>query len=103
MGEGDRRDGMVALGRRARLLPGRRTQSALGHVRLDLVLLYVRCRSTADHGNSSGSTHTDIPERSLTVSGLGIGISAIAILVDGGAGPAPAVSYRDGWRKRAAR
>jgi hypothetical protein len=35
------RGGMVALGCRARLLPGRRTQSAFGHARLGLVLLYV--------------------------------------------------------------
>jgi hypothetical protein len=57
---------MVALGRRARLLPDGRTQSAFGHARLGLVLLYVRRRSTADHGNRSRSTYTEIPEPSLT-------------------------------------
>ena len=76
-GEGHRRGGMVALGRRARPFPGRRTQSAFGHARLGLVLLYVRRWSTADHGNRTGSTYTDIPEPSLTekVSGFGIGVS----------------------------
>ena len=66
MGEGHRRDGMVALGRRARLLPGRRAQSAFGHARLDLVLLHVRRRSSTDHGNTSGSTDADTLEPSLT-------------------------------------
>src|SRR6266436_3703172 len=59
---------MVALGCRTRLLSGRRTQSAFGYARLDLVLLYVRRRSTADHGNKSGSTYTEITEPSLTQS-----------------------------------
>src|SRR5262249_1352522 len=90
MDEGHRRDGMVALGCGTRLLPGRRTQSAVGHVRLDLVLLYFRCRSTADHANRGGSPHTDIPEPSLTVSSLGILIwSALADVELGGLRSAP--------------
>ena len=59
---------MVALGCRTRLLSGRGTQSAFGYARLDLVLLYVRRRSTTDHGNKSGSTYTEITEPSLTQS-----------------------------------
>ena len=108
MGEGHRRDGMVALGRRTPLLPGRRTQSAFGHVRLDLVLLYFRCRSTADHGNRSGSTHTDIPEPSLTVSGLGISLrralspefaaAALAVFIAWRGRPMIPTGARDGTR-----
>jgi hypothetical protein len=59
------------------LFSGRRTQSAFGHARLDLVLLYVRRRSTADHANRSGSIRTHVPWGELDgkVSGLEIGVS----------------------------
>ena len=76
-GEGHRCGGLVALGRRARPFSGRRTQSAFGHARLGLVVLYVRRRSTADHANSSGSICTDIPRGEFggKGSGFGIGVS----------------------------
>ncbi len=76
-GEGHRCGGMVALGRRPRPFSGRRTQSAFGHARLGLVLLYVRRRSTADHANRSGSIRTHLPRGELDgkVSDLEIGVS----------------------------
>ena len=73
--QGYRRGGLVALGRGACLLPGRRAQSAFGHARLGLVLLHVRRRSTADHGNRSRSIHIKITEPSVTRESRLLGIS----------------------------
>jgi hypothetical protein len=71
---------MVDLGRCAHSLPGRRTQSAFGHARLDLVILYVRRWSTANHGNTSGSIYTEISKPSLTRRQQSKGASALHCL-----------------------
>ena len=67
---------MVALGVPCTSFPGRRTQSAFGHARLGLVLLYFDVGVRLITETEQIDVHL-CPQPSLTkkVSGLGIGVS----------------------------